>query len=383
MRPATATVEIEAGNPGTTGVRPWRRVRDINGMLDNTPDDATPGGVPSISLARGAVSRSRGVSRPNVLKRWLLPWYRLRFHGNHYKFCGCHRHQSPHGRGTEGLNYTARTIEQQLDTERYGRPLVWFEEVASTNDEARRMAEGGAPEGTVVVAVRQTAGRGRMGRAWLSPEGGVWMTLLVRPAGPPAALMSLRCALAVCQAVEAVSGRMCRIRWPNDIILLPARRKAGGILLESRLTGNKGYVVIGIGVNASVDPSEMEPELRRIAIGISETDIRAALLLRILRELETTLYTGNVDQIRTRCDTLGRRVRVAWESGVVEGVAEDLDVEGGLVVREDNGQARTLWSCQALTEFCRPLKYQNISQHPSPTGRHRMGHRVATRRRRL
>jgi BirA family biotin operon repressor/biotin-[acetyl-CoA-carboxylase] ligase len=130
--------------------------------------------------------------------------------------------------------------------------------------------------------------------------------------------------------VEAVSGRPARLKWPNDVML--AGRKAGGVLLESR----QGFVVAGIGVNAAVDPSESEEELRHIATGVSREDIRGDLLVAILERLETP---GTIRDIRSCCETLGRSVRVTWEGG---------SDQGGLQVRRADGTLQTVWSCLKL-----------------------------------
>ncbi|HEY4003173.1 MAG TPA: biotin--[acetyl-CoA-carboxylase] ligase, partial [Candidatus Xenobia bacterium] len=188
-----------------------------------------------------------------------------------------------------------------------------------------------------VVAERQTAGRGRLGRSWVSLEGGLWLSVVLRSEARP--LLSLQFGLAVCQAVEAVSGRPARLKWPNDVML--AGRKAGGVLLESR----QGFVVAGIGVNAAVDPSESEEELRHIATGVSREDIRGDLLVAILERLETP---GTIRDIRSCCETLGRSVRVTWEGGSAQGVAEALDDQGGLQVRRADGTLQTVWSCLKL-----------------------------------
>src|SRR5262245_7156801 len=147
-----------------------------------------------------------------------------------------------------------------------------FEELPSTNDEARRLAEEGAAHGTVVVADVQTAGRGRLGRPWTSPPGGLWFSIIMRPEGGPSPVLSLHLAAAACRAIRVVTGREALVDWPNDIVLPPRYLKAGGVLLETRGTG---WVVAGIGLDANV---EVPPELHGIAESISTEDIRERLL---------------------------------------------------------------------------------------------------------
>lgn len=254
--------------------------------------------------------------------------------------------------------YTADAVQGALTSRWLGRPLVWLDVVGSTNDEARRLADEGAPEGTLVVSRTQSAGRGRQGRAWQSPLGGVWFSFILRPSQPPTPLLSLACAAAVCAAIEAVAHRPARIKWPNDVVLPPELRKAGGLLLEGRLSGSEqgGSIIVGIGIDAFVDVFELSPEVRDIATSVSDEDIRADLLVATVGELERRydeLRRGDLAAVRAeitdRCVTLGRQVVVEWESGRVEGTAGGLDPDGGLVVRTGTGKTQTVWSCTSCT----------------------------------
>ncbi|HET8678909.1 MAG TPA: biotin--[acetyl-CoA-carboxylase] ligase, partial [bacterium] len=142
---------------------------------------------------------------------------------------------------------------RQPEAPRFGTPLVRVGELGSTNDLARVMADAGLPEGTVVVARRQTQGRGRHGHTWASPPGGLWCSLVLRPARDAGwGRLSLAMAVATCEAVDEVAGIRSAIRWPNDVVI--NGRKVAGILLE----GAPNALVVGIGINANV-PAEALP----------------------------------------------------------------------------------------------------------------------------
>lgn len=194
------------------------------------------------------------------------------------------------------------------------------------------MEEGGG-DGRVVVADRQTAGRGRVGRRWESP-GGVSIHVSVLLAGLPAdlaPLTSLAAGVAVARAVEDVSGAEPSLKWPNDVLL--DDRKLCGILGE--LAPGGGYLVLGIGVNVRQSADELPAgvEATSLKLATGRDPDRGELLVRILRELDGLVgETGWLDEYRDRCGTLGREVRVELSDGVVEGEASEVRDDGALVV---------------------------------------------------
>lgn len=145
--------------------------------------------------------------------------------------------------------------------------LVPLEVCGSTNDEARQLAQNGAPEGTLVWARRQEYGRGRRGRAWSSPEGNLFMSLVLRPAVPPgqAAQVSFVAAVALGEAVSALIPGAPRLKWPNDVLIDGA--KSAGILLESEpgRAGAVDWLVLGIGVNVHHFPPDLEYQATSLA----------------------------------------------------------------------------------------------------------------------
>ena len=226
-----------------------------------------------------------------------------------------------------------------------------FETVDSTNTVCRRLAMEGAPDGTAVVAARQTAGRGRMGRHFESPEGmGLYLSMLWRPVTSPEGLLPLT-AMASASAAEAirrVTGADVGIKWPNDLVL--HGKKLAGILTESALTSSGGvaYVVIGIGVNLWQKPSDFSPEVAKMATSLAAEGYavdRTALetaLTDALRQAFRHLCAPEtfVDEYRRLCLTLGRQVRIVPEDETV--TALDIDGQYGLTVRRENGAVETL-----------------------------------------
>ncbi|MDR7482956.1 MAG: biotin--[acetyl-CoA-carboxylase] ligase [Armatimonadota bacterium] len=225
-----------------------------------------------------------------------------------------------------------------------GRPLVRVGETESTNDLARRLADAGLPEGTTVVAVRQTRGRGRLGRAWASPEGGLWCSVLLRP--PPGVawtLLSLATALAVAEAVEAVGGVRASLRWPNDVLV--HGRKVSGILLEA--TGSA--LVVGVGINANVRLDALPPEVRAGATSLAVAAgrpvdleaLRVAFLRRLAVWYDAWRAAADVPGAWAARDALaGRRVVVRTSGEVVEGTGEGVADDGALRVRLASGEVR-------------------------------------------
>jgi len=143
-------------------------------------------------------------------------------------------------------------IEKELGSEELFRELIFFDEAGSTMDLLRLRAEAGAPEGTAVLAGRQTSGRGRRGRSWESPEGGLWFSLLLRPAIEPrlAGCISVSIALSSAQALRERYRLPVLVKWPNDLIL--EGRKLGGILIELATRGERiDWLIVGLGLNVN------------------------------------------------------------------------------------------------------------------------------------
>jgi BirA family biotin operon repressor/biotin-[acetyl-CoA-carboxylase] ligase len=218
-------------------------------------------------------------------------------------------------------------VVEPLLSGRLGRPYVWSEECASTQDELR---DGDLPEGAVAVTEHQTGGRGRSGRSWSDVAGrSLLLSLLLRPpAGGPVEQLSLVVGLSVAEAIEETTGRETAIKWPNDVLVRGA--KVAGVLLES----SGGAVICGIGVNVDQPESELPAATRlpstslRVATGRAQD--RAMLLVAVLASLESR-YDAWLDgalapllpELERRDALRGRTVTVGSVAGEAAGIAPD------------------------------------------------------------
>jgi BirA family biotin operon repressor/biotin-[acetyl-CoA-carboxylase] ligase len=233
-----------------------------------------------------------------------------------------------------------------------GANIVYRKTVDSTNDLAKELAEKGAPEGTVVIAEEQTSGKGRLDRGWVSPPGGIWLSVILRPETPlmEAARFTLLAAVAAAKTIEAL-GLMPEIKWPNDILL--DGRKVSGILLElNGQLGKVNYLVIGFGINANIDEDLLPPEIRAGATTLractSRIVDRRAIAVTLLTQLEDgyrQLTSGGWDAVLAewtkRCRMIGRTVRLATFHGNIDGEFTGIDEFGALVLRLPGGQLKT------------------------------------------
>jgi BirA family biotin operon repressor/biotin-[acetyl-CoA-carboxylase] ligase len=245
--------------------------------------------------------------------------------------------------------FSAKALRESLTTSFVGRCLEYRAALGSTQDLGRELAEAGAVEGTVVLAGRQTAGRGRLGRSWISPRGGLYFTVVLRP--PPEHLRALViiAALAVARAMERLAGLQTSVKWPNDVLV--AGRKVCGILSESELVGESvSYALVGIGVNVNADMAayrETAALATSVMTELGREVSREALAAGILNEFEALYLAAQAgepihQEWRARLSTLGKEVRVRFGEQVEEGLAEDVDSDGSLVLRRADGSRVTI-----------------------------------------
>jgi BirA family biotin operon repressor/biotin-[acetyl-CoA-carboxylase] ligase len=243
---------------------------------------------------------------------------------------------------------SAESIKLGLKTELIGQNIVYYPSLGSTNDLLKELAAQGTPEGTLVIADEQTAGKGRLGRKWLAPPGtSLLLSLLFRPELAPnqAQRLTMICSLAIADAIEELTGLSVGLKWPNDIFI--RGKKAGGILTESVTTGGRlDCVVVGMGLNVNLDISTL-PELRGMATSLSQElgreVSRPELLWRILEGIEIrykSLKRGESphEEWAARLINLARQVQVTTPQGVLVGWAEGVDVDGALILRTSDGQ---------------------------------------------
>ena len=224
--------------------------------------------------------------------------------------------------------------------------LLVRDSVESTNDEVRVLAQAGAPDGLVLLAERQTAGRGRRGAAWFSPEGeSLAFSILVRPQEPKALWprLALAAGLAVAEAVESFR-LQAGIKWPNDVWI--GKRKVAGILVEA----GSDFAVVGIGlnVNSTEFPSEVAEIATSLRIEASQNFARAEVLGEIIRKFALRRnqiengFDALVSAVQLRCVLTGKRVTLTTASGPRVGAVEGIAAGGELLLRTANGLERLI-----------------------------------------
>lgn len=250
----------------------------------------------------------------------------------------------------EGLD-----IEVGLGTRIIGKSVVSFDSVPSTIEIAASLAREGAREGTVVVAESQTGGRGRLGRKWSSPGGvGIWTSIILRPPVSPrdAPKLTLLTAVTIASVLNEHYGLDAQIKWPNDVFV--RGRKLCGALTE--LVAEQDavrYIIASFGLNVNQTPSRFPAEVAAIATSMRiEADRkfdRPEVFRRVLREFDDQYvhfkkHGGRniLKRWRELSCTLGQRVKVQLREGVVEGIAQDLDDDGSLIVEVDGGALRSV-----------------------------------------
>ena len=255
---------------------------------------------------------------------------------------------------------TALELRPLLNTHDLGRELHCYDELGSTNDRAKELAEEGAEHGEIVVAEAQTAGRGRRGREWVSPaRKNLYFSVILRPELPPsrAAELTLVASIAICDAARQ-AGVDAGIKWPNDV--LASGKKLAGILTELAAEPDRvHWAVVGVGVNVNARPEDFPEELRGEATSLlierrspAPRSLFAAACFTALEEwLDRHAEQGFGvirDAWRERSVTLGREVSVKTEGREIVGVAADIDAQGALLVRGRAGLERVLAGDVAL-----------------------------------
>lgn len=251
-------------------------------------------------------------------------------------------------------------LEEQLKDSSFYQRILAFQNVTSTNEVARRLAESGAPSGTLVVADRQTAGRGRHGRSWHSPAGmGLWFSLLLRPRHPEDRwyLLPMVISEIVASTLKETLNIPLVVKWPNDVLY--QQRKVCGILCESSSSVRAfEYIVAGIGINVNQLEEHFPEALRTQAISLRqivghELD-RVALLLRLLKALAERLAPAveGREEVRLRawqtmCADLGEWVCLEFGEKSIEGVLRRVTDTGELVIEDQQQRLHTISYAEA------------------------------------
>ncbi|WP_309118625.1 biotin--[acetyl-CoA-carboxylase] ligase [Paenibacillus sp.] len=305
--------------------------------------------TPGAYVSGERLSRELGVSRTAVWKRIR----RLEEEG--YVFESMPRLGYKLLRGPD--KYRLDELMQRLSGTAFGKSVKLYDVVESTQNAVHEALLAGAPEGALVLAEGQSAGRGRFGRVWFSPPGkGIYASFLLKPNVPLAVApqMTLLISVALCRAIRKETGANATIKWPNDILI--DGRKVCGILVETMLEADVVKAMIaGVGITANVRRDELPEELRDRATSLLEATgapvSREAIVGSFFEQLEW-LYDAyrkeGFGPVRTLWEaltsTLHGRVRISTPQGVSEGVAEGITEEGALLVRDDEGRVHTMYS---------------------------------------
>ncbi len=319
--------------PGTTD-------RRVAGLLTLLAENAT------IVISGARIAKEIGVSRSTVW-RWVE-----RLRGLGVKVKG----QPATGYFLEQVPdiLTPNMLRQRLKGSLFGKRIYHFFKTDSTNRVALELGHAGEPEGAVVLAEEQTAGRGRAGRVWSSERAaGIYVTLLLRPKLAPvqAPLLTMMAGLSAHAAVEAVTGLAVDLKWPNDLII--GGKKVGGILTEMHAEpGQVRFVIVGIGLNVNQEkfPGELANIATSLRLETGKPQSRLELLVRLLREFESDynrMLREGVASVVKRFEVIssyahGKRVRVTNGTESYLGTTVGLGPEGLLQVERDDGRVVTV-----------------------------------------
>ncbi|WP_295619307.1 biotin--[acetyl-CoA-carboxylase] ligase [uncultured Methanobrevibacter sp.] len=256
---------------------------------------------------------------------------------------------------------TKENITENLETEYMGREILCFRKVFSTNSIAKFLANHGTKEGTVLISEIQTNARGRSGKKWEAPEGGVWMSLLLRPHIPPAriGLITLTTGVAIAKTIKTL-GLDAKIKWPNDVLI--HGDKISGVLTEVNATLNEiDWIVVGIGIDSNFKLDALSEDVRNGTTTLTEelpsdTDANS-LIAKFLNEFEEVydLYKeGEVETIltdwRSLSDTIGKYVNITQTGGkITQGYVVGINHEGSLIIERQDGTLEKIISGELRT----------------------------------
>ncbi|MBE6024405.1 MAG: biotin--[acetyl-CoA-carboxylase] ligase [Cellulosilyticum sp.] len=249
---------------------------------------------------------------------------------------------------------TPSEVKEHLQTKVLGQTIYYETEMDSTNNKAKELARQGAQEGTLVIADKQTNGKGRLGRSWTSPEGaGIWMSLILRPHILPqyASQITLVAGLSLCEAIQEVTGLEVGIKWPNDVVV--NGKKVCGILTEMNAEMEEiNYIIVGIGINVNIMTFPVElPYASSLRLEGGEEYSRSSIIQTFLEKFEVAYntYKSNptLESIRERyeknCITLYKKVKLIKKNEEVIAYATGITNEGALsVCYEDDSKEDVL-----------------------------------------
>ena len=225
--------------------------------------------------------------------------------------------------------------------------IHYYPEVSSSMDIARELARKGSPHFTVVIAGRQTSGRGRLKRVWLSDEGGIFFTMILRPQIPVvlSSRANFMASVVLVKTLREMFGIEAMVKWPNDILVYG--QKLSGMLSEMEAEADMvSFVNIGIGLNANNDLSDREPVATSLKQILKRDVSRKEILANYLDALERRIDAGDYDSVipewKNYTCTLNREVKIVTTNGIFSGLATDVDENGSLILKQDNGDIKSV-----------------------------------------
>lgn len=243
-------------------------------------------------------------------------------------------------------------IKNKLTTSYIGKAVFYYPEVSSTNIIAREIAQGKGykvPEGTIVISDKQNSGKGRSGKKWASPPGGIWLSILLYPEtiSYHISLITLMAAVVVANTIEKLFQIRAQIKWPNDILI--KERKVCGILTEMG-TVAKGieWVIVGIGINANNDSTELPEDIQKSSISLKEITGKLTHRAEVVRLLCTEFerfyellkrkeFSIITEKWKSFSNVIGKKIQVNTGNRVISGEAIDINDRGGLILKTEYG----------------------------------------------
>ena len=256
---------------------------------------------------------------------------------------------------------TKEKISKTLETDEIGKEILCFRKVFSTNSISKFLANHSAEEGTAIISEIQTKARGRLGKKWESPDGGIWMSLILRPKVPPAriGLITLATGVAIAKSIRSL-GLDAKIKWPNDVLI--HGDKISGVLTEVNATFNEiDWVVVGIGIDSNLKLEDFPEEIREGTTTLNEelpTEIDENELIAIFFNEFENIYQlykdGEIETIlkdwRDLSDTIGKYVNITQTGGkITQGYVVGINNEGSLIIEKQDGSLEKIISGELRT----------------------------------
>jgi BirA family biotin operon repressor/biotin-[acetyl-CoA-carboxylase] ligase len=247
-------------------------------------------------------------------------------------------------------------ITDGLETKKIGKKIYYFDSIDSTQNFATTISKNQGEDGTIVISETQRAGKGRQGRTWISPKGGIWLSIVLKPSFDVGklTLMSFAAAVALSNAIQKTLGITTELKWPNDLTF--KGKKVAGIIIDASIESTRiESLVLGVGINFRVDPSQIEKKIKRdpnfygVATLVDQKDKTkpAKLVQSFLEEFEKILILFASDKIQAiinqwmkRSSTIGRPVSITTPDETIVGRAVKLDKDGALIVKQNSKSIR-------------------------------------------